>query len=198
MTDHVSQMVDLGIHIVATKETLPDIHITRALVLSLPQTPQWDVIKIQLFNVNVDKFTSKLVSATLIAKVNHWNREQESETALLTTQQASSNAHLSTKKKQPKRMPKPEDECHYCHAKGHWVSQCPKCQDDERNKSGWTVNLAVSGLQELLSREIGVVLMTTMGLGCTELILDCGAMSHMFCDHRYFVSHTPSIGSETI
>ena len=43
----------------------------------------WDVIKIQLFNLETSKLTSNIVSAMLIAEAHHCAREKSSETALL-------------------------------------------------------------------------------------------------------------------
>ena len=57
MADHIAVMLDLGQKILAAGETLPDIHIARALILSLPRTQSWDLIKIQLFSMDKEKFT---------------------------------------------------------------------------------------------------------------------------------------------
>jgi hypothetical protein len=51
MADHITTILDLKSQIQDTGETLDDIHIARAMVLSLPKTQSWDIIKIQLFNV---------------------------------------------------------------------------------------------------------------------------------------------------
>ena len=82
MADHIARMLDLR-KITAAGKSLPDIHITCALVLSLPSTQSWDVIKIQLFGLGSSKLTSNIVSAMLIAKANCHMREKSSETTLL-------------------------------------------------------------------------------------------------------------------
>jgi hypothetical protein len=60
MADHIATMLDIQHKITAVGEDLPDIHVARALVLLLPHTQSWEVIKIQLFNL--DKLTSETVS----------------------------------------------------------------------------------------------------------------------------------------
>ena len=46
MADHVAVMLDLKHKITAAGETLPDTHVARALIISLPRTPAWDIIKV--------------------------------------------------------------------------------------------------------------------------------------------------------
>lgn len=69
-------MLDLGQKITAAGELLPDIHIAHALVLSLLHTQSWDIVKIQLFNLEANKLTFSTVSATLIAEANCHAREK--------------------------------------------------------------------------------------------------------------------------
>jgi hypothetical protein len=76
-------MLDLGLKITAAGEQLPDIHITYALVLSLPAMQSWDIVTIQLFRLEASKLPSSTVSATLICEANHHAKEKSSETALL-------------------------------------------------------------------------------------------------------------------
>ena len=54
-------------------------------------------------------------------------REKSSETALLAGnwQGGDSNRKGGGKLKL-------DDECHYCHQKGHWVSKCPKWEVDKK------------------------------------------------------------------
>ena len=65
MADHIASMIDLRQKIMATGKSLPGIQIAHALILSLLQSQSWDVIKIQLFNLEINKLTSSLVSATV-------------------------------------------------------------------------------------------------------------------------------------
>jgi hypothetical protein len=53
------------------------------MVLSLLKTQSWDVIKIQLFNVEPAKLTIDMVSTKRQSEANHWTREKgASNTAL--------------------------------------------------------------------------------------------------------------------
>ena len=68
MADHIAKMLDIWNHITAVDEELPDLHVARALILSLPKTQTWELIKIQLFGL--DKLTSEIVSTKLQAEAN--------------------------------------------------------------------------------------------------------------------------------
>jgi hypothetical protein len=46
-------MLDIKQQIIDAGETLEDLHVACAMVLSLPKTQSWDIIKIQLFNVEL-------------------------------------------------------------------------------------------------------------------------------------------------
>lgn len=63
---------------------------------------------------------------------------------------------------------------------------------------GGTANLTVNNLQELGECKIGQVFMAGETPKSAELILDCGATSHMFCDKSFFVTYKPSGSCETI
>ena len=80
---HIAAMLNLGQMITDAGEKLPDIHIVCVLILLLPRNQLWDIIKIQLFNLNSSKLTSAMVSTTLIAESNCQFKERSSEMALL-------------------------------------------------------------------------------------------------------------------
>ena len=192
-------MLDLGLKIKAAGEELPDIHIACALVLSLPQTQTWELVKVQLFSK--EKITSDIVSTELQATANQTAHEKKSETAFLARKKQASGKGDS--KKKGGQGPKPDDEWRYCHSKGHWISKCPKHEEDEKKNNRGSANLTVSNLRDLGACEIGRVFMAgeinTKGSGINaELILDCGATSHMFCDHHFFTSYMPTSTPESI
>ena len=88
MADHVAAMTDLSQHIKASGENLSDLIIACALLLSLPKTPSWDVIKAQIFQLDASSFTSENVDTKLQTEANRRAREKASgETALLATKQ---------------------------------------------------------------------------------------------------------------
>lgn len=70
MADHIARILRLKQAIRDCGEEVNDLHIARALVLSLPRTPSWDVIKIQLFSLDSSELTSELVGARLQAEAN--------------------------------------------------------------------------------------------------------------------------------
>ena len=144
MADHIAGMLDLGHKITAAGESLPDIHVARTLILSLPHTQSWDVIKIQLFNLEASKLTFNMVSATLIAEANRRMREKSSKIALLM-----GNRQGGGKDQRGKGGPKAEDECRSCHQKGQWASKCPKWEEDEKEKGTGKANLTTSELKNL-------------------------------------------------
>ena len=68
MADHVTKMLNIRNHITAAGKDLPDIHVAQTLILSLPKTTSWDLIKIQLFAL--DPISSEIVSTKLQAEAN--------------------------------------------------------------------------------------------------------------------------------
>ena len=65
MADHIAAMLDIRYRITQAGETIPDLHIARAMILSLPKTSSWDMIKIQLFDLDSKALTSEIVSTKL-------------------------------------------------------------------------------------------------------------------------------------
>jgi hypothetical protein len=62
-----------------------------------------------------------------------------------------------------------------------------------------SANLTVGDLKDLSGREVGHVYMATTGAPSeNNVLLDCGATSHMFREHRRFGSYIPSAGDETV
>ena len=126
-------------------------------------------------------------------------REKAGDTALLTKQK---------RKGKPKKRSGPDDECRYCHARGHWANKCPKREDDERKSraAGGSANYAAGGLRDLGTREVGQVYMAVerdhnKGPAVSrDLLLDTGASSHMFCNREFFTTCTslPATGRNTI
>jgi len=64
MADHIAAMLDVKRQIEDAGERLEDLHLARAMILSLPKTQSWDIIKIQLFDVEPTKLTVDVVSGT--------------------------------------------------------------------------------------------------------------------------------------
>jgi len=196
MANHVASMLNLWHKILAAGEDLSDIHITQALVLLLLQTPSWDLIKIQLFNLDTMKLTSETIATTLQAEVNHHQHDKMSKTAML----AAKRAFGSKGKMKDKGKPglRPDDECQHCHKKGHWISKCPKCKAEEKKTGAGTASLTINNLWDLGSGSSSLgytewIFMAESIPNRGELLLDLAATSHMLLDHSLFMSYTPVI-----
>jgi len=82
MDEHLTALLDIGHRIIMAGEKMEDVHIARAMVLSLPKTPSWDLIKITLFEASVESFTFEFVSAQLQQEANRRARKESgAETA---------------------------------------------------------------------------------------------------------------------
>jgi gag-polypeptide of LTR copia-type len=190
MDEHIASLLDLGHRITNAGEKLDDLHLARAMVLSLPKTSSWELIKIPLFELAT--LTSDLVSTRLLQEANRRQREKAgTETALFVKR--------NFNRSKGKGKAQPTDECHYCHKKGHWANVCRKREADEKRDGGGSAHMAVSQLQDLSKREVGRLY--AMGMGSVKMmdvLLDCAATSHMFFDRNTFVRYTPSTSKETI
>ena len=96
MADHIAAMLNLGLKIKVAGEEIPDIHIARTLVLSLPRTQTWELVKVQLFSK--EKLTLDIVSMELQATANQTAHEKKSETAFLAGKKQASGKGDSKKK----------------------------------------------------------------------------------------------------
>ena len=74
MDEHIASLLDLGHRIHSAGEKLEDIHLARAMILSLPKTPSWELVKIPLFEMTT--FTSDLVSTRLMQEANRRAKEK--------------------------------------------------------------------------------------------------------------------------
>jgi hypothetical protein len=186
MGDHIVVMLDLKHRIEQAGEDLPDIHVARAIIISLLKTQTWDVVKITLFEVT--KLTSEIVSSKLLQEANQRTREKSSDTALIAQNRKGKGCG-----KGGGRKLKPDDECNYCHKKGHWANKCKKQEVDEKAKG--LANLAVDNLRNLGTREVGCVFMATNGphSGESNMVLNCATTSHMFYDADYFTQYAPVV-----
>ncbi|KAJ2976491.1 hypothetical protein NUW54_g11556 [Trametes sanguinea] len=196
MADHIARLLHLKQAIRDSGEEIKDLHIARALVLSLPKTPSWDVIKIQLFSLEPEKLTSELVTSTLQAEANRRARENSSNEAALLAQKQQKKGRGKGKGKGSSK-PKADDECRYCRAKGHWAKTCPRRQEDEKKDGQGSANLAVGGYVslELGHRVLAAIELEQVALVAeedTRVILDTGATSHMFCNKNFFDSNSYS------
>ena len=208
MADHIAAILDIRHRIVQASEVLDDLHIARAMILSLPKTPSWEMIKIQLFDIKV--LTSDIVSTKLQTEANRRVREKPSgsQTALQVSGKGRKGNGPKEKQNRAKAKhghgPQPDDVCWKCKETGHWGNQCPNAEQDD-NKKGHShgrvsAHAATCDHPDGIAREAGSVYMATKPSPDAGVILDCGATAHMFCDRSLFASykritgHTVSVG----
>ena len=109
IADHIAKMLDIQNHIIAAGEELLDIHIAQALILSLPKTQTWELIKIQLFGL--DKLTSKIVSTKLQAEANCRTWEKSGMEIALHTNSGKKSKKGKGKSNELSKGPQPDDIC---------------------------------------------------------------------------------------
>jgi hypothetical protein len=63
-------MLDLRYHITTAGEDLPDKYLTCALVLTLPTSQSWELIKIRIFRLEKDAFTVENMVSILQSEAN--------------------------------------------------------------------------------------------------------------------------------
>ena len=125
MANHIATLRDLQHRITAAGESIPDIYVARALALSLPKTPAWEVIKIQLLSMK--PLTADNVGAVLQAEANWRERDKTGGSmALFTSEKPKKGKGKGSKGKDSQSSPKPMDECQYCKHLGHWADKCPQ------------------------------------------------------------------------
>jgi hypothetical protein len=115
MADHVATMLDLKCQIQDASETLEEVHLARALVLSLPKTQSWDIIKIQLFDMEPTKLTIDVVATKLQSEANRRAHEAVGDTAL----------HIQKKPRNRDSTPDPFYPCRDDGHPGHDEEDCP-------------------------------------------------------------------------
>ena len=169
MADHIASIQDLEHKIMAASETVSDLYVAHALVLLLPKTLAWEVIKIRLLGTT--PLTADSVSAALQAEANrHAQDRARGPTALFLSDKGRKGQKWKgncTKEKPHQLLPKPTDKCCYCKHLGHWASNCPQCKKDkQKTKDMWSavsrsVNAITEQAKELTLCEIGHIYMAT-------------------------------------
>ncbi len=207
MSDHIGYFLRVRQQIIEAREKLDETQVIHAILLSLPHTNVWDVVRQNLLDKGKN-LTMEVVTAELVAVHERLLRDKQAEEvsekvkadqlALLSRQSGSSSGSggkggKKSKKGKGKRKAKPEDECFNCHQKGHWKGDCPSAPKNEKKPGGKSANLTVEEPQSSGIREVGQMVIAVSGgtLGL-ELLLDCGATSHMFTQRECFDAYTSS------
>jgi len=227
MSDHIGSFLHLRRRINDSGQTLDNIHIIHAILLSLPHSSIWDIVKQNL----LDKGTTlslNIVTAELLSVHDRMERErildetekrQKSDQMALVAKSSLGTSTKSntpgTKKKFKKGHFKPwrqptNTTCYFCGEKGHWSSDCPKKGEskDHHSKPGGSAHIAI---QPSGSREVGKMLMA-VGNSCkigqadmasvvgsiTGILLDCVATAHMFMERSLFTTYEALTNNEYI
>ena len=138
MDEHIAAMLDLSHQIVSASEKLEDLHLARAMVLLLPKTPSWELVKIPLFELVT--LTSETVSTRLLQEANHCNAKNPGLNAC--------RKKGNSKGKSKDKGPQPTNKCHCCRKQGHWAKDCkePEVKKGKENSGSDSAHLAVSKL----------------------------------------------------
>jgi len=227
MSDHIGSFLHLQHRINDSGQTLDDIHVIHAILLLLPRSGLWDIIKQNLLDKEM-ALTLDIVIAELLSVHNRTEREhildetekrqKYDQMALIAKSSLNSSARGSTpgmKKKFKKGKLKPwkrptNTTCHNCSEKGHWFSDCPKKGEsrDGHSKPGGSAHIAIqsSGSCEVgkmlmaagSNCEVGQMDMTFVVGSITGILLDCAATSHMFIERHLFITYEALTNNEYI
>jgi hypothetical protein len=139
------------------------------MVLSLPETQSWNIIKIQLFDVELDKLTIDMVSTKLQSEANHQAREKGANNTALYVQKKDSWKCERGSGKGPYAVC-----CDGGHS-GHKAKECPhdykNCDKAKAKSQPQSANFTVRNLWDLGTCEIGQVFMVVGGIPNTNNIL---------------------------
>ncbi len=115
-------------------------------------------------------------------------------------------AETKGRKKAPAAAPKPVMSAGIATGRGTGRISAKKREEDEKRTgsssgAGGSANLTVGNLRDFGTREVGQLFFAGEGQsdsGSAEVLLDCGASSHMFCDRSFFTDCKPISGHETV
>ena len=165
-----------------------DYTIINAILLSLPHTPTWEVMKSNLL-YHGPMLTHEAVSAELMSIYEQVTHEDSAVSKTLAFVSKGDNNlsgskpnFKSTKGKMKKRWePKPDNICHNCGKKGHWSL---KCSNPKKSKTIGNAHVSITQ-----SHEIGKVLMATDNGMPVGLLLNSAASCHMIANQLYFTKY---------
>ncbi|KAJ3563959.1 hypothetical protein NP233_g8606 [Leucocoprinus birnbaumii] len=210
ISDHVSFYLSIRRQFIEASHRVDDVTVINALLLSLPHTPTWEVVKQNLLykgpSLTIENVTTELASVynrlMLEDTADSVNKKMKT-LALVSTQSNSTskkpgkggskqggrkkNLSIEERKERAKKYTKPDDVCKKCGRKGHWEIVC----HGEFTRNSETAHLAVDDLASTESREAGRVYMATTHCydDHSEILLDSTTSCHMFSNRDLFLSY---------
>jgi hypothetical protein len=198
ITGYIASVLDLRYHITAAGEDLPDKYLARALVLSLPISQSWELIKIQIFGLKKDAFIVKNVVSILQLKANqHLQEKSSGKTALYVQKQKMQQNGGKFKGTKPNNI------CCKCGKKGHWALKCP---ENKAAKPASNANHVSNELLNLGKCTLGHIFMAVRdrpkSVAKTQImLLNTGASNHMFGNsdllHNYKYASDTEVAATT-
>jgi transposase InsO family protein len=205
MSDHIGFYLNIRRRFIEAGHHIDNSVIVNSLLLSLPHTPTWEVVKQNLL-YNQSRLTLENVTAELLAVFDRILHEDDAKgmKSVALVSKGDNDASGSKKdgkdgkgkkkgKKKGKREPKPDDICHNCQEKGHWSNTCSK---PKKPKPVGNANVAVESTSTSdsttsgTSREVGTLYMASKTTEIPSgLLLDSAATCHMISDRSYFVEY---------
>ncbi|KAJ3557795.1 hypothetical protein NP233_g11654 [Leucocoprinus birnbaumii] len=209
ISDHVSFYLSIRRQFIEAGHRVDDVTVINALLLSLPHTPTWEVVKQNLLykgpSLTIENVTTELASVydrLMLEDTADGVNKKTKTLALVSTQSDSSRRpgkggskqsggrkklSVEERKARAKKYTKPEDICKKCGRKGHWSIVC----HGEITKDPETAHLAVDDLAPSNSREARRVYMATTHRynDHSEILLDSAASCHMFSNRDLFLTY---------
>ncbi|KAJ3560539.1 hypothetical protein NP233_g10770 [Leucocoprinus birnbaumii] len=210
ISDYISFYLNICRQFIEAGHRADNVTIINALLLSLPHTSTWEVVKQNLLykgvDLTIEKVSTKLVSVhdciMLEDKANGVSKKMKTLVLVSTQSNSTSkkpgkggskqggrkkNLSIEEKKERAKKYTKPDDVCKKCGRKGHWEIVC--CGEFTRNSE--TAHLTVDDLASTESQEAGRVymMMTHRYDDHSKILLDSAASCHMFSNRDLFLSY---------
>ena len=188
ISDHIGFYYGIRRRFLEADHKVDDLTIIHAILLSLPTSPAWEVIKqTLLLRGKLLKLDDVSTELTLVFERKSHEENASTKSVALVAQtnnefSGSKGNSRSRRTNRKRREPKQDDICYNCGEKGHWSS---RCQKPKKDKSIGSANITISGV-EAKTREVGMVFMATSGEMPVGLLLDSAASCHMISDKSYF------------
>lgn len=139
ITNHIGFYLDIWHCITDPGYKVNDHTVINAILLSLPNTIAWKVMKQNLLHRG-NSLMIENMTAELVSMYDHASQEENASNRQLafiskpsnTLSGSKADARSLKKKTKLKHEPKAEDTCYNCGEKGHWSLKCPSPRNQDR------------------------------------------------------------------